>query len=75
VRRFDLDMARTRLPLSDHDMPVSAGSFRHEGQRLAYTEYGEGPRVVVLLHGLLVSQRIRHRARGRHPVSHTRCQA
>jgi pimeloyl-ACP methyl ester carboxylesterase len=34
------------------------GSFRHEGRRLAYTEYGDGPRVVVLLHGLLLSQRM-----------------
>ena len=35
-----------------------AGSFRHEGRRLAYTEYGDGSRVVVLLHGLLLSQRM-----------------
>src|SRR3954454_16470442 len=34
-------------------------SFLHEGQRLAYTEYGEGPRTVVLVHGLLLSQRMR----------------
>jgi pimeloyl-ACP methyl ester carboxylesterase len=34
------------------------GSFRHEGRELAYTEYGDGPRVVVLLHGLLLSQRM-----------------
>ncbi len=33
-------------------------TFRHEGRTLAYTEYGEGPRVVVLLHGLLLSQRM-----------------
>src|SRR4051794_36967245 len=33
-------------------------SFLHEGQRLAYTEYGEGPRSVVLIHGLLLSQRM-----------------
>jgi pimeloyl-ACP methyl ester carboxylesterase len=35
-------------------MPV----FRHEGRRLAYTEYGEGPRVCVLIHGLLLSQKM-----------------
>ena len=33
-------------------------TFRHEGRSLAYTDYGEGPRVVVLLHGLLLSQRM-----------------
>jgi pimeloyl-ACP methyl ester carboxylesterase len=33
-------------------------TFVHEGQRLAYTEYGEGPRSVVLIHGLLLSQRM-----------------
>ena len=36
-------------------------SFRHDGHRLAFTEYGEGPRVVVLLHGLLLSQRMHER--------------
>jgi pimeloyl-ACP methyl ester carboxylesterase len=29
-----------------------------DGQRLAYTSYGRGPRVTVLLHGLLFSQRM-----------------
>src|SRR3954462_7683637 len=33
-------------------------TFQHEGQRIAYTEYGEGPRSVVLIHGLLLSQRM-----------------
>ncbi len=33
-------------------------TFLHEGRSLAYTDYGEGPRVVVLLHGLLLSQRM-----------------
>jgi pimeloyl-ACP methyl ester carboxylesterase len=33
-------------------------TFLHEGHRLAYTEYGEGQRVVVLIHGLLLSQRM-----------------
>src|SRR5919202_6274267 len=32
--------------------------FKHEGQRLAYTVYGEGPRVTVLLPGMLLSQRM-----------------
>src|SRR3712207_7492320 len=30
----------------------------HFGQELAYTEYGEGERTTVLLHGLLLSQRM-----------------
>src|SRR3954471_19511687 len=33
-------------------------SFEHDGHRLAYTEHGEGDRTVVLLHGLLLSQRM-----------------
>lgn len=33
-------------------------TFTHAGQRLAYTEFGSGPRVVVLIHGLLLSQRM-----------------
>lgn len=32
--------------------------FTHEGQRIAYSVYGEGPRVTVLLPGLLLSQRM-----------------
>ena len=32
--------------------------FKHEGQRLAYTTYGEGPRTCVLIHGLLLSQKM-----------------
>ncbi|MGH2901708.1 MAG: alpha/beta fold hydrolase [Solirubrobacteraceae bacterium] len=33
-------------------------AFRHDGHRIAYTEYGSGARVVVLVHGLLLSQRM-----------------
>lgn len=35
-----------------------ASFFRHDGRRIAYTTYGEGPRTVVLIHGLLLSQRM-----------------
>jgi pimeloyl-ACP methyl ester carboxylesterase len=40
--------------------PVSSveGTFTVGGHRLAYTTYGEGPRVTVLVHGLLLSQRM-----------------
>jgi pimeloyl-ACP methyl ester carboxylesterase len=34
------------------------GSFRHAGHRLAYTIHGEGPRTCVLVHGLLLSQKM-----------------
>ncbi len=34
------------------------GSFRYEGQRLAYTIYGRGPRTTVLMPGLLLSQKM-----------------
>jgi pimeloyl-ACP methyl ester carboxylesterase len=33
-------------------------TFTLGGHRLAYTSYGEGPRVTVLVHGLLLSQRM-----------------
>jgi pimeloyl-ACP methyl ester carboxylesterase len=33
-------------------------TFDFHGHRLAYTSYGSGPRTVVLLHGLLLSQRM-----------------
>jgi pimeloyl-ACP methyl ester carboxylesterase len=46
---------------TDSAVPVTPGSFRFEGQRLAYTTYGEGPRLTVLLHGLLLSQRMDER--------------
>jgi pimeloyl-ACP methyl ester carboxylesterase len=32
--------------------------FKHEGQRVAYTSYGSGPRTCVLVHGLLLSQKM-----------------
>jgi pimeloyl-ACP methyl ester carboxylesterase len=32
--------------------------FRHDGRRLAYTIYGEGPRTLVLVHALLLSQKM-----------------
>jgi pimeloyl-ACP methyl ester carboxylesterase len=32
------------------------GSFRHQGHRIAYAEYGEGPRALVLVHGLLMNR-------------------
>ncbi|MGN6189313.1 MAG: alpha/beta fold hydrolase [Conexibacter sp.] len=33
-------------------------SFTHEGQQIAFTVYGDGPRATVLLPGLLLSQRM-----------------
>ena len=37
-------------------MQRSDGDFQHAGRRLAYSSYGDGSRVVVLLHGLLFSR-------------------
>jgi pimeloyl-ACP methyl ester carboxylesterase len=34
------------------------GSFRFDGQRIAYTIYGRGPRTTVILPGLLLSQKM-----------------
>ena len=33
-------------------------TFRFEGHKLSYSEYGDGPRTIVLLHGLLLSKRM-----------------
>src|SRR5215204_1106163 len=33
-------------------------TFPHEGRTLAYSQYGDGSQIVVLLHGLLLSQRM-----------------
>jgi pimeloyl-ACP methyl ester carboxylesterase len=33
-------------------------TFRYEGQRLSYAEHGEGTKITVLLHGLLLSKRM-----------------
>jgi pimeloyl-ACP methyl ester carboxylesterase len=45
-----------------HDRPMSvferSGRFSYEGRSLAYSDYGEGPRTVVLLHGVLLSRRM-----------------
>ena len=38
--------------------PTETGTFSHEGHRLAYSSFGEGPRVTVLIHGLLLDQRM-----------------
>ena len=37
--------------------PVES-TFTLGGHRIAYSTYGEGPRVIVLVHGLLLSQRM-----------------
>jgi pimeloyl-ACP methyl ester carboxylesterase len=39
----------------------TAGAFEHDGQQIAYTSHGDGARVTVLLHGLLLNQRMHDR--------------
>jgi len=36
-------------------------TFRYEGRRLSYAEHGEGTKITVLLHGLLLSRRMHER--------------
>jgi pimeloyl-ACP methyl ester carboxylesterase len=50
-------MDGSRLP-GQTVIVATIASFRHAGQRIAYTEYGSGARTVVLIHGLLLSQRM-----------------
>jgi pimeloyl-ACP methyl ester carboxylesterase len=50
-------------------------SFRYKGHRIAYREFGSGPRTCVLIHGMLLSQRMHEplagelAARGNHVVT------
>jgi pimeloyl-ACP methyl ester carboxylesterase len=37
-------------------MAPTEGSFRHNGSRIKFAEYGEGDRVLVLIHGLLMNR-------------------
>lgn len=39
-------------------MPYTSGSFTHRGKRLVYDSYGEGDRLLVYLHGLLLDSEI-----------------
>jgi pimeloyl-ACP methyl ester carboxylesterase len=38
--------------------PAAMPYFKHDGRRLAYTIHGDGPRTVVLVHALLMSQKM-----------------
>src|SRR5215210_9007304 len=42
-------------------MGSQQGSFRYQGHEIAYDVYGEGDRVIVLAHGLLLSRRMYER--------------
>ncbi len=44
-------------------------TFTYEGHQIAYTEYGEGPRTVVLIHGLLLAQTM-HAPLAEHLAAH-----
>lgn len=48
--------------MSEHDdrtpILVEPGDFDHRGHRIAYTSYGTGPQAVILIHGLLLSQKM-----------------
>jgi len=37
---------------------VAEGSFRYQGHRIAYDDHGEGERILVLVHGLLMNRRM-----------------
>lgn len=39
-------------------MPTAMGDFLYEGHRIEYDSYGEGERVLVLVHGLLMNRRM-----------------
>lgn len=42
-------------------LPKMSGSFHHGGHEIAYTSYGDGSRLTVLAHGLLLNQRMQSR--------------
>jgi pimeloyl-ACP methyl ester carboxylesterase len=37
-------------------MPATQGSFRYNGQRIAFADHGEGERTLILIHGLLMNR-------------------
>ena len=39
-------------------MAFTDGEFEWQGHRLAYSDYGEGERALVLMHGLLMNRRM-----------------
>ncbi|MFD8497810.1 alpha/beta fold hydrolase [Amycolatopsis sp. NPDC059657] len=50
---------RRRRRSAKRNRPIElSGSFTHQGHRLHYTEYGSGPRVVVLMHGIMLTRRM-----------------
>ena len=53
-RRNGIAMRHSWPMPSGASVKEKAGSFRHKAQRLAYTEFGEGPRWVILTPGLLL---------------------
>ncbi|HWD02389.1 MAG TPA: alpha/beta fold hydrolase [Amycolatopsis sp.] len=54
-----VDVPQPDRPPARHPRPIElAGSFAHGGQRLCYTEYGTGERVVVLMHGIMFTRRM-----------------
>src|SRR5204863_7515 len=67
-RRCERVPERVRHEPDDHDHgarppnrrqhPALMPTFKHEGHRLAYTSFGSGPRTCVLIHGLLLSQKM-----------------
>lgn len=59
------DSRRPSLPVGLADQPIGLAGmlgmmarFRHDGQRLAYTSYGNGPHTTVLMPGMLLSQKM-----------------
>jgi pimeloyl-ACP methyl ester carboxylesterase len=46
------------LPVDSCPMPARRRSFRHDGYRLVYDEYGSGSRPLVLLPGLLLNRKM-----------------
>lgn len=52
-----IEFPKPRPPLALAPLELS-GAFQHDGFRLEYTEYGDGDRVVVLTHGLLMTRRM-----------------
>jgi pimeloyl-ACP methyl ester carboxylesterase len=55
----DRQPRRPRAGTAKSSRPIElAGSFTHDGHRLAYTEFGSGEQVVVLTHGVMFTRRM-----------------
>ena len=56
ARRRDRPGTAGGVPRLSALMSAVEGSFRYGGHRIAFADYGEGERTLVIIHGLLMNR-------------------